>query len=77
MLENGDKGGGDVPRVAVNRPTWSAPAKDSLIRFRKGTVKPIDMCLLRTSVCSVKITRQYISPAKRVVVRMNRNSPEL
>lgn len=40
----------NAPNAAMSRPTWLAFAIEWLIRFKNGTVKPMDMCLLRISV---------------------------
>lgn len=51
----------DIPKAAVRIPTCSMPANDLLMRFRKGTVNPIDMCLFRISVYIVLKDRPSIS----------------
>lgn len=40
----------NAPNAAISRPIWLAFAREWLIRFKNGTVKPMDMCLLRISV---------------------------
>lgn len=40
----------NAPNAAISMPTWLAFATEWLIRFKNGTVKPMDMCLFSTSV---------------------------
>lgn len=40
----------NAPNATMSRPTWLAFASEWLMRFKNGTVKPMDMCLLIISV---------------------------